>query len=353
MKFIFGDQVTIEQWLGKKTLPRTEDNNWLVDILGEDYTGSEIILDSFQKADSVINNPKYKKIMCAISGGADSDVVLDICTKVDRNHKIDYVFYETGLEYNATRQWLTHLEEKYGIKILHYNAVKPIPWTCKNIGQPFISKRVSEMISRLQKHDFKWEDRPYEELIEEYPNCQQGLKWWCDQWEGGVHSSFNICRNRDLKPFMIENPPWFKISNKCCEYAKKKVLTKCMKEGGYDLDIFGARKAEGGMRATAYTSCFTEESYHGFGEYRPIFWYSDGDRREYEQRFGIKHSKCYTEYELKRTGCCGCPYGRDFEFELTVLEKHEPKLFKAVNNIFGDSYKYTRMYREFQKTHKN
>lgn len=351
MEFIFGDQITIDSFLGKKSIPRTNDNGWLIDILGEDYNGSEIILDSFVKADSIINDPKYKKIMCAISGGADSDVVLDICSKVDYNHKIDYVFYETGLEYNATRQWLTHLEEKYGISIIHYNAIKPIPWTCKNIGQPFLSKRVSDEIARLQRHDFQWEDEPYEILVKRYPNCQQALQWWCDAYNGGTHSSFNICRNRALKSFMIENPPWFKISPRCCEFAKKKVFTKCMKDGGYDLDIFGVRQAEKGLRATAYSNCFTEKSYHGFSEYRPLFWYSDNDKREYEQRFNIEHSCCYSEYGLLRTGCCGCPYGRDFEFELTVIEKYEPKLFIAVNNIFADSYKYTRMYREYQKNH--
>ena len=52
-------------------------------------------------------------------------------------------------------------------------------------------------------------------------------------------------------------------------------------------------------------------------------------------------------YGLKRTGCAGCPFGRDFEFELQVIEKYEPKLFKAVNNIFGQSYEYTRAYRSF------
>lgn len=60
-------------------------------------------------------------------------------------------------------------------------------------------------------------------------------------------------------------------------------------------------------------------------------------------------SKCYTEYGLKRTGCAGCPFGRDFEYELEVIQKYEPKLYKAVNNIFGDSYEYTRKYREFVK----
>ena len=57
----------------------------------------------------------------------------------------------------------------------------------------------------------------------------------------------------------------------------------------------------------------------------------------------------YEEYALRRTGCAGCPFGRNFEYELEVIGKYEPKLLKAVNNIFGDSYEYTRRYKEFAK----
>ena len=37
----------------------------------------------------------------------------------------------------------------------------------------------------------------------------------------------------------------------------------------------------------------------------------------------------------------------------TMLEKYEPKLYKAVNNIFRDSYEYTRGYNEFKKRKSN
>lgn len=52
---------------------------------------------------------------------------------------------------------------------------------------------------------------------------------------------------------------------------------------------------------------------------------------------------------MTRTGCAGCPYGKNFEQELAVLEKHEPKLYAAATSIFKDSYEYTRKYRAFQK----
>ena len=80
---------------------------------------------------------------------------------------------------------------------------------------------------------------------------------------------------------------------------------------------------------------------------------TSADRKEYEELFNIKHSRCYTEYGFRRTGCACCPYGKDFDDELKVLEQHEPNLCKAVKNIFHDSYEYTRQYREFRKEMEN
>ena len=147
---------------------------------------------------------------------------------------------------------------------------------------------------------------------------------------------------------MVENPPTFKISNKCCKYAKKDVIHKCIAECGYDLNIYGVRKSEGGSRSTAYKSCFDEKP-ENYDNYRPLFWYSDMDKQDYEICFDVIHSACYTEYGLKRTGCIGCPFNRNIEYELEIMAKYEPKLYKAACNIFKESYEYTRKYREYVK----
>ena len=297
------------------------------------------------RAWSKINSSKYKKIVCSISGGSDSDVMLDIVWRCDKNNKVEYVWFDTGLEYQATKDHLKYLENKYGIKIIPYKAIKPIPSTCKQYGQPFLSKQVSEMIRRLQSHNFMFEDKSFEELYKEYPRCKSALEWWCNTKPSKAH---NINQNKWLKEFLIENPPTFQISNVCCKYAKKDVAHKLLDEGEYDLQIVGIRKAEGGVRSTAYKSCFDENG-NGYDNYRPLFWYKNSDKEDYKVAYCIEYSKCYTEYGLARTGCAGCPFGRDFEFELEIMEKYEPKLFRAVNNIFCDSYEYTRKYREFYK----
>lgn len=302
-----------------------------------------------------------ERILCSVSGGADSDVMLDLFCRFDKS-KVTFVFFDTGLEYKATKEHLKHLESKYDIKIEVTKAVKPIPLTCRDDGQPFLSKQVSEFVSRLQRHNFKWEDDAYEKLRDQYCSigkngewrgCISALKWWCN--ENGDKSKFNISYNKWLKEFIIANPPNFKISNKCCKYSKKDPVKNFMKENNFDLNCYGVRKSEGGARSSAYKNCFTDNSNSDdkIDEYRPIFWYKNETRKEYEKFFNIIHSRCYTEYGLERTGCSGCPYGREFDEELEILKEHEPNLYKAVNNIFGKSYDYTRQYRDFAKSMKN
>lgn len=309
---------------------------------------SNIITDSIEKADEIINNKKYKKILVSISGGSDSDDVLDLCSKLDTDNKCIYIWFDTGLEYQATKEHLTYLEYKYHIQIVREKPIKPIPISCKEYGQPFISKYVSEFISRLQHHNFKWEDEPYEVLIKKYPNCSSALGWWCNYRKmGDKNSWFDIHRNSYLKEFMIANPPTFNVSNKCCDFAKKHLAHNAIKKYNADLNIMGVRFSEGGIRANAYKKCFTEGK--KIDDFRPIWWWNNDDKSEYENCVGVSHSNCYTIYGLPRTGCVGCPFARDLETELEIIEKYEPKLFKAVSNVFSDSYEYRKKYKEFVK----
>lgn len=298
----------------------------------------------------------HHNILVSLSGGADSDVMLDLIIRVAEKDNIPldkfiFVFFDTGIEYQATKEHLDYLESKYNIKIERMRALKPVPLGCKQYGLPFLSKYASEMIERLQKHNFEFKDEPYEILIEKYPKCKIALKWWCNGHEtkNGRTSRFNIDYNKHLKEFMVLNPPTFKISNKCCKGAKKDNAHKILKDRKIDLNCVGIRKAEGGARSSAYKSCFSERTNTDYDNYRPIFWFTDKDKKEYEEYFNVKHSDCYCKYGLKRTGCVGCPFGRNFEEELEIAQKYEPRLYAAVNNIFKDSYEYTRKFIKFKE----
>ena len=290
---------------------------------------------------------QYENIMVSISGGWDSDIMLDMIERVGyKPGAVKYVFFNTGMEYKATLDHLDYLERHYGIKIHRERAAVPVPRGCRENGVPFLSKQISSNISRLQKHGFKWENRPLTDLLQEYPNCKSALRWWCDDW--GENSRLNISRRKLLKEFMIKNPPPMKISDKCCEGAKKRTATKIAQIIKPDVDLQGVRKAEGGKRSTAYHSCFSE-NLDGPDKYRPIFWMKSEDKRAYEEKFQLCHSACYTKYGLDRTGCACCPFGKNFERELAAARIHEPKLFNLANAVFGESYEYTRKYLKFRK----
>lgn len=308
-----------------------------------------IIADAIGTAKNRIES--HNRIAVSISGGSDSDTLLDIIEKSKGEKNIFYINFNTGLEYQATKDHLKFLEKKYGIVIETIRPEKPVPLCVKKFGEPFLNKRASEMISRLQKHNFKWEDKSFEELYKEYPNCKSALRWWCNFY---YSHTLNINNNKYLKEFLIENPPHFQISNLCCHYAKKVVAADFNKKNNIDLVINGVRKAEGGIRSVSYKSCFTPaKDKKKCDVYRPIFWFTDDIKRQYEKENNIIHSRCYTEYGLKRTGCTGCPYGKNFEFELRVLQKYEPKLYKAAVNIFENSYEYTRKYKKFVELKNN
>lgn len=310
--------------------------------------GNSVVFKSIVKTYHILST--HHHIVVCISGGADSDIVLDLIYKVNQilNKDVKYVWFDTGLEYEATKEHLKYLENKYQISIIRERAIKPIPTTCKEYGQPFVSKMVSGAIYGLQKNGFKWEDRPYEELVKEYPKVKSYIAWWCnhrDTKDFG-YSIYNINYNKWLKEFMVANPPTFKIANRCCKYAKKDVSKEILKKYQCDLLVLGIRKSEGGIRSVKYKTCYDDNGLD-CDIFRPIFWYMSEDKEFYDKTFEVIHSDCYIRYGMKRTGCAGCPYNRQLQENLQVLQDYEPKLYKAVNNIFGDSYEYTKKYREF------
>lgn len=294
----------------------------------------------------------HEKILCSISGGYDSDIMLDMTERFGGHGKTTYVFQNTGLEYQATKRHLKELEQRYGIKIQELPPKKPIPTSVKTYGVPFWSKYVSQMLQRLQKHGFQWEDEPFEVLYARYPRCKSALRFWCNDFhtENGRISKFNIEYVRGLKEFIIANPPDFQISPKCCDYAKKDPVHDFLAVGNFDLNCVGVRKAERGARSTAYTSCFDRCFGCGPDQFRPLFWMTDVQKEAYRLQFGLVRSDCYEVWGLERTGCACCPFGKEFETELALVQQYEPKMFVAATAIFKDSYDYTRRFLEFRKT---
>lgn len=314
------------------------------------------ISNALQKAYAICLG--YKKIMVSVSGGSDSDVMLDLLLQVVPKEKLTFVFFDTGIEYAATKNHLCELEEKYGIEIQRERAEMPVPLGCKTYGLPFISKFVSEMIERLQNHGFDFAGdgaKSYDELMAKYPKCRGAITWWTNNRDTGGRgrSKFNINSVSGLKEFMMTYPPTFKISPKCCNGAKKRPSHDYEKSHDFDLKCVGLRKAEGGVRSLKIKSCYEYKPREAVQRFRPIWHFDDKTKAHYIKAYGVKLSECYTKYGMKRTGCVGCPFNSGFEGELEAVRENEPALYKAAISIFGESYEYTRKYREFKKNFAN
>lgn len=321
------------------------------DIVGEDYHGSPIVLDAIVKADSVINNPNYKTILCSVSGGSDSDLCVALAATLDTSKKVKYAFFNSGLEYQATLDHLNFLEKQWGIEIQRTRPELPIPLAVSKYGQPVISKFVSEALGSLQRHGFNWEDISYEEMIARgYPKGYSAF--WTNHYqqrEGCEHlpKQFNINYNKLLKEYIMSNPPSFPISEKCCKYVKKRTSSKLIKEFDADVLIMGIRKSESGVRSKSYKSCFMQKG--NLNIYLPCFWMKDSDKREMEQLFNITHSRLYTEYGFRRSGCVLCSYNLELEKDMETVKKYEPKLYAAACNVFKEAHEWTIGYHEFKR----
>ena len=284
---------------------------------------------------------EFKNILVSYSGGSDSDIMLDLCelVKPPTGGQIVYMFFDTGLEWKATKRHVADMSAKYGVEIISQKPMKSIPVACKEYGVPFISKEVSDKIERLQRHGFK-----FDSIIASPDEVKSGSVWWNES-----KGKYCVSSHAYLKQYMMRTPPTFMVSSKCCNEAKKKVAHAAVKKYGIDLQMNGQRRAEGGIRSTAYSSCFSPTSKDGCASYRPLFFWSDADKLQYKEWRSIRYSDCYEVWGFQRTGCLGCPCASKAEQELTVAQQYEPNKVKAAYAIFGQSYEYRRKYNEFKE----
>ena len=84
------------------------------DVL-DDQPDNRTIQDALAKCYSVLQS--HDHVVASVSGGSDSDVMLDLIIRCGGKDKTKFVFFNTGLEYEATKRQIKHLNEKYGITI--------------------------------------------------------------------------------------------------------------------------------------------------------------------------------------------------------------------------------------------
>ena len=268
-------------------------------------------------------------IMISVSGGSDSDCIIHFVCKYypEYLNKIHFVFVDTGLEYRATKEHLNDLETAYGIQIERIRG-QSVVYVCKEYGFPILSKFKAHFIDLYQR------DKPSGEKIIFY----DGVK--------SFHSMHFTEKQKALAIYLKSNG--IKVSDRCCDYSKKKPVKQYTKQHNIDLNVTGERLAEGGQRSIRHKSCF-EIHKGGDKKFMPLLFWSDGTKAEFKQKEGIKYSDCYEVYGMRRTGCCGCPFNLNIADDLTVMKEHEPQLYKACIKVFGKAYLLTDLFNARRK----
>ena len=311
---------------------------------------------------------QHPKAICSYSGGADSDILIDLIERtremIPSLPKVDYVFFNTGLEMKATKEHVKATAKKYGVNIIEARPKINIVTASREHGIPFVSKIMSGGLSEWQKKGVplsiadeyeQAEDKAAkrQELRERYPKCESVINFLCccnSKGEPRPNIQLVINSSRYMRDFIAECPPDFQISAKCCDYCKKQLAHRVQK--GYEIIITGERRDEGGMRSVPRQDntalCFTETA-NGQYRLRPLFYVSDKDKAWYKETYGIRYSDAYEVYGLTRTGCCGCPISHKAVADLEKIKPYEPNVVKAAWNIFGKSYEYRMKYNEYKE----
>ena len=309
---------------------------------------------------------EHPNAICSYSGGADSDIMIDL---IEQTRKlfglppVKYVFFNTGLEMKATKDHVKEVAKKYGVEIEEVRPKVNIVQATRKHGLPFVSKIMSAGLNEWQKKGVPLsiadeyanaEDKKAkrQELRERYPKCESVINFLCccnSEGEPRPNIQLVINSSKYMLDFIKECPPDFNISAKCCDYCKKQIAHKVQKD--YEMIITGERRDEGGMRSVPRKDntalCFGETA---SGQYRlrPLYYVSDSDKAWYKEYYGIKYSDAYEVYGLTRTGCCGCPISYKAVDDLEKIKPYEPNVVKAAWNIFGKSYEYRRKYNEYK-----
>ena len=326
----------------------------------------------FQAIQSIIAKrlTQKPKAICSYSGGADSDILIDLIERtreIFRLQPVQYAFFNTGLEMQATKDHVKAMAEKYGVEITEYRPKTNIVLATKRYGVPFVSKIMSAGLGEWQKKGVplsiaeeyeQAEDKAAkrQELRERYPKSESVINFLCccnSAGEPRPNIQLVINSSKYMRDFIGECPPDFQISAKCCDYCKKQLAHSVQKD--FDMIITGERRDEGGMRSVPRKDntslCFTETS---SGQYRlrPLYYVSDADKAWYKEYYGIRYSDAYEVYGLTRTGCCGCPISYKAVDDLEKIRPFEPNVVKAAWAIFGKSYEYRRLYNEYKEHRK-
>ena len=239
----------------------------------------------------------FSKYYLAYSGGRDSHFLYWFIKNILSDHALKIVSVNTQMEHKEIRERMQDNADVVLFPIMKHKEIK------EKFGSPCFTKQQDEYIDRYQKGN-----RSY--------NTMKFIL-------GTEKTMFKM--SKKPKELLLKKK-LHKISNKCCDKLKKEPMKKYEKEH-HVKPILGLRQTEGIMR-NKIKSCN-----HKNGTFTPIFNLSDEMLEAIEHKYNIPVPKVY-DY-ISRTGCMGCPYGRNIETELSLIT---PAQKRFIVDYFKESY---------------
>lgn len=268
----------------------------------------------------------------SFSGGKDSTVILALIKACEDvltipPNAIPAVFCNTGIELEATVEFVNWIKENYYSNVQIIKPEKTFPWITNNKGKPIKSKMKSEFISWYQKN--RNED-------------QLSFQYMLGVGKNGKSYAKTKIADKDLH--LIHPDFDIRISNECCNILKKKPFAKYNKTHDINGYILGERITEGGVRQLNVE----KRLYNGGklctktkGKYLiklPIIDWTDDDIDLFIKKYNVPLSKAYTVQGYDRTGCFLCPFSLQIDKNLEKLCKYEPNRYKASMFWLKDIY---------------
>jgi 3'-phosphoadenosine 5'-phosphosulfate sulfotransferase (PAPS reductase)/FAD synthetase len=246
-------------------------------------------------------------VYVAFSGGKDSTALLHLVRSV--YPEVPAVFADTGLEFPEIREFVKNTGNVVWVK-----PKKNFKQVITEYGYPVVSKTASKLISAVQN--------PTARNAATVNLAKTGLRR-----DGEKATTMKLAK----KWHKLFDAP-FKISDRCCEFMKKKPAADYAKQTGR-AGITGIMAEDSRMRQSTWirTGCNSFAN----NVSTPMAFWLESDVWEYLRSNNVPYCKIYDMGE-KRTGCIFCMFGCHYDKERFVrLKKTHPDLHSYCMNQLG------------------